>query len=129
MTLSRSLLKILDNLQLADNSPLRLQAQSWLVHSLTRGDLTRLLEPIFGILLEPATCRLSVLHVNIQHSNTILTRRETITEDKTPSETQEDVKIYAISSVDGNVIYHVSDDKIRAKDRKKRRTISTAKVI
>ncbi|XP_076277872.1 protein DOP1 homolog isoform X2 [Lasioglossum baleicum] len=129
----QSLLKILDNLQLADNSPLKLHAQSWLLHSLMRGDISRIVDPLLIILLDPSTCRMSVLHVSIQHSNTVLTKNDPIEE---KSEVQDDTegaaKIYAISSVDGNVIYHVSDnvdeDKKWRKGKKKKKTINPVKV-
>ena len=107
----KSLLKMLDNLQLPDNSPLKLLAQSWLLHSLVRGDIARIVDPVVTMLLDPSTWRMSVLHVSIQHSNTVLTKEDAIEE---RSEVQDDTegaaKIYAISSVDGNVIYHVSDN-------------------
>ncbi|XP_046144470.1 protein dopey-1 homolog isoform X2 [Osmia bicornis bicornis] len=129
----QSLLKILDNLQLCDNSPLKLHAQSWLLHSLMRGDISRIVDPLLIILLDPSTCRMSVLHVSIQHSNTVLTKNDPIEE---KSEIQDDTegaaKIYAISSVDGNVIYHVSDsvdeDKKWRKGKKKKKTINPVKV-
>ncbi|XP_076753567.1 protein DOP1 homolog isoform X2 [Xylocopa sonorina] len=129
----QSLLKILDNLHLADNSPLKLHAQSWLLHSLMRGDISRVVDPLLVILLDPSTCRMSVLHVSIQHSNTVLTKNDPIEE---KSEIQDDTegaaKIYAISSVDGNVIYHVSDsvdeDKKWRKGKKKKKAINPVKV-
>lgn len=129
----QSLLKILDNLQLADNSSLKLHAQSWLLHSLMRGDISRIVDPLLIMLLDPSTCRMSVLHVSIQHSNTVLTKNDPIEE---KSEIQDDTegaaKIYAISSVDGNVIYHVSDsvdeDKKWRKGKKKKKTINPVKV-
>ncbi|KYQ56351.1 Protein dopey-1 like protein [Trachymyrmex zeteki] len=132
-TFDQSLLKILDNLQLADNSPLKLQAQSWLLHSLMRGDISRVIDPLLIILLDPSTCRMSVLHVSIQHSNTVLTKNDPVEE---KSEVQDDTegaaKIYAISSVDGNVIYHVSDnvdeDKKWKKGKKKKHTINPVKI-
>ncbi|XP_018337342.1 PREDICTED: protein dopey-1 homolog isoform X1 [Trachymyrmex septentrionalis] len=129
----QSLLKMLDNLQLANNSPLKLQAQSWLLHSLMRGDISRVIDPLLTILLDPSTCRMSVLHVSIQHSNTVLTKNDPVEE---KSEIQDDTegaaKIYAISSVDGNVIYHVSDnvdeDKKWKKGKKKKQAINPVKI-
>lgn len=123
----------MDNLQLPDNSPLKLQAQSWLLHSLMRGDISRVIDPLLTILLDPSTCRMSVLHVSIQHSNTVLTKNDSVEE---KSELQDDTegaaKIYAISSVDGNVIYHVSDnvdeDKKWKKGKKKKHAINPVKI-
>ncbi|XP_043286527.1 protein dopey-1 homolog isoform X2 [Venturia canescens] len=129
----KSLLKMLDNLQLPDNSPLKLQAQSWLLHSLVRGDLARVVDPVLTMLLDPSTCRMSVLHVSIQHSNTVLTKEDAIEErSEVQDETEGAAKIYAISSVDGNVIYHVSDsaddDKKGRKGKKKKKPINPVKV-
>lgn len=124
---------MLDNLQLPDNSPLKLHAQSWLLHSLVRGDIARVVDPVLTMLLDASTCRMSVLHVSIQHSNTVLTKEDAIEE---RSEVQDDTggaaKIYAISSVDGNVIYHVSDsaddDKKGRNRKKKKKPINPVKV-
>lgn len=98
-----------------------------------RGDISRIVDPLLIMLLDPSTCRMSVLHVSIQHSNTVLTKNDPIEE---KSEIQDDTegaaKIYAISSVDGNVIYHVSDsvdeDKKWRKGKKKKKTINPVKV-
>ncbi|KAJ1521187.1 hypothetical protein ONE63_002877 [Megalurothrips usitatus] len=94
----KSLLRMLDNLALPDSSPLKLAAQSWLLHTLLRGDIPRLLDPLLLPLLAPTTARVSVLRVSIQHRSTVLPTEA----DKAES------RIYAISSEDGNVIYHVS---------------------
>lgn len=100
----RCSLKLLDNLLLNENSPLKIETQTWLVQSLMRGDIARLLDPILLMLLDPATARMSILHVSIQHSNANCDFREATSQaDDSYS------KIYAISSVDGNVIYHVSN--------------------
>uniref|UniRef100_A0ABD2XAC5 Dopey N-terminal domain-containing protein n=3 Tax=Trichogramma kaykai TaxID=54128 RepID=A0ABD2XAC5_9HYME len=109
----KSLLKLLDNLQLPDNPPLKLQSQSWLLHCLVRNDISRVLNPVLTMLLDPSTGRLSVLHVSIQHSNIVLSRSDpNVSLDRT-EQVQEDTdgaaNIYAISSEDGNVIYHVSN--------------------
>lgn len=96
------MLKMLDNLQLSDSSALKVEAQNWLLHSLLRGDIHRLLDPLLMMLLDPATARVSVLHVKIQQHDENSHLDLTTNDDNTPC-------IYAISSVDGNVIYHVSD--------------------
>nr|CAD7411065.1 unnamed protein product [Timema cristinae] len=112
----RSLLKMIDNLQLSECCPLKLQTQSWLLHSLLRGDISRLVDPLLYMLLDPATARMSVLHVSIAHSNTVVTRATKESEDTDDTAT---AKIYAISSVDGNVIYHVSDSSAERKPQVK----------
>lgn len=66
----KSLLRMLDNLALPDSSPLKLTAQSWLLHTLMRGDVPHLLDPLLLPLLAPTTARVSVL--SIQHRSTVL---------------------------------------------------------
>lgn len=131
-TFDKSLLKMLDNLQLPESCPLKLQAQSWLLHSLLRGDISRLLDPLLLMLLDPVTARMSVLHVNIEHSNTVLTCAVKDAENGDNSdEISATAKIYAISSVDGNVIYHVSDstDQRKIKDQKEERRKMTSNPV
>lgn len=100
----KCLLKVLDNLLLPDNSALKIETQTCLVQSLIKGDLPRLLDPVLLMLLDPVTARMSILHVSIQHSNVGSEAQEQ------NIQTDENFnKIYAISSVDGNVIYHVSN--------------------
>ncbi|PSN50572.1 hypothetical protein C0J52_14759 [Blattella germanica] len=142
-TFDKSLLKMLDNLQLSESCPLKLQAQSWLLHSLLRGDISRLLDPLLYMLLDPVTARMSVLHsiripsllgllktlkteiiwTKMQHTRAVKDAENGDNMDENAAT----AKIYAISSVDGNVIYHVSDstDQRKFKNRKEpRRNIS-----
>ena len=58
------LLKMLDNLNMA-GGPLKVLSQSWLVHAMTRGDVGRIMEPLFLTLLDPCTARVSVLHCSL----------------------------------------------------------------
>lgn len=96
---------MLDNLALPDSSPLKLAAQGWLLHALLQGDVPRLLDPLLLPLLAPTTARVSVLRVSIQHRSTVL-----------PNEADRaEARIYAISSEDGNVIYHVSPMQVSGK--------------
>ncbi|KAI5703359.1 hypothetical protein M8J75_010863 [Diaphorina citri] len=99
----RSMLKMLDNLQLSENCPLKVEAQVWLLHSIMRGDIHRLLDPLLMMLLDPATARLSVLHARIS------THQDSANSAKEEDQDEASTKIYAISSVDGNVMYHVSE--------------------
>ncbi|KAK3917430.1 Protein dopey-1-like protein [Frankliniella fusca] len=120
----KSLLRMLDNLALSDSSPLKLTAQGWLLHTLMRGDVPRLLDPLLLPLLAPTTARVSVLRVSIQHRSTILPNEA----DKTES------RIFAISSEDGNVIYHVSPvqcsaDKVKKNDSVRARRIFTVATL
>lgn len=93
----RCLLKMLDQLQQSESCPLRLQAQTWLLHSLVRGDVARLIDPLLLMLLDPATARVSVLHVSVKERD----RPQNLSSTDVP-------RVYAISSTDGHIIYHVS---------------------
>ncbi|KAK9507537.1 hypothetical protein O3M35_007370 [Rhynocoris fuscipes] len=115
----KSMLKMLDNLKLPENDCLKMEAQEWLLHSLMRGDVHRILDPILYMLLDPSTARLSVLHIRIKQD-----------EDK-PSDNpvcKEDLKnVCAISSVDGTIIYHIDQKKeITSSKKDKQITAVTA---
>ncbi len=64
------LLKMLDNLNL-QSGPLKALSQSWLVHAVAKGDIARLMEPLFLTLLDPSTSRVSVLHAKIEQIDTV----------------------------------------------------------
>ncbi|XP_044736097.1 protein dopey-1 homolog isoform X1 [Chrysoperla carnea] len=101
----KCLLKIIDNLQNTENISLKLFAENFVLHSLLRNDVSRLISPLFVMLLSPNTARISVLHANIEKSNHITNDDVQKFEDRSLK------KIYAISSVDGHVMYHIADDK------------------
>ncbi|XP_022650868.1 protein dopey-1-like isoform X3 [Varroa jacobsoni] len=109
----RCLFQMLDCLT-KDSGPHRAISQFWLEHSLSRGDLNRILEPVLIVLLHPDTSRVSINHVSV--------RKHRITVDqKSQQEREEDVdrKIYAISQVAGNIIYHhsMNEEKAKGKNR------------
>jgi len=64
------LLKMLNNLNLS-SGPLKALSQSWLVHAMAKGDIGRLMEPLLLTLLDPTTARVSVLHAQIEHQDTV----------------------------------------------------------
>ncbi|XP_054721369.1 protein dopey-1-like [Uloborus diversus] len=101
----RCLFLMLDNLG-KETGPQKAISQAWLNHSLQRGDVARILEPILLVLLHPDSARVSVQHVNVHRPKKI------IISDEKDSSYHDDVeaKVYAISSVSGHVIYHISDD-------------------
>ncbi|OTF75985.1 hypothetical protein BLA29_001736, partial [Euroglyphus maynei] len=80
-------------------------------HHFDDSDISRILEPLLFILLHPNTARLSIKNVNIlrytrtNHNNDLManySKKQQIEQiDSTES------KIYAITSTNGNVIYHV----------------------
>ncbi|XP_023228488.1 protein dopey-1-like [Centruroides sculpturatus] len=98
----RCLFLMLENLG-KETGPQKAVSQCWLNHSLQRGDVARILEPILLILLHPDSARVSIQHVSV-HCPKLKS------DDETEQEELKEAKIYAISSVSGNVIYHVSDD-------------------
>jgi len=105
------MLKTLDNLELGERNAIKVEAEGWLLHSLLRGDIGRLIDPLILLLLDPCTSRLSVLHAKVSptlNNETMMTPHD-YSEVSTASVTDPSAKIYAISSVDGNVMYHVAD--------------------
>lgn len=98
------MLKTLDNLELGERNAIKVEAEGWLLHSLLRGDIGRLIDPLILLLLDPCTSRLSVLHAKVSPTQNNETHDYSETSPSDPS-----AKIYAISSVDGNVMYHVAD--------------------
>lgn len=96
---------MLDNLG-RETGPQKAISQAWLNHSLQRGDIARFLEPILLILLHPDSARVSVQHVNVHRP------RKVVVTDHSSKDQREDVeaKVYAISSISGNIIYHISDE-------------------
>ena len=79
-------------------SPQRTVAENWLIQSLLRNDLSRVLDPILLKLLQPHSARVSIRHVTVQPSDA----------DNEESVKDREDDIYAISSEDGHVIYHVT---------------------
>ncbi|XP_066256222.1 protein dopey-1 homolog isoform X2 [Euwallacea similis] len=102
----RSLLKILDMLQNKEKPALQLLAESFLTHSLLHNDIPRILNPILIKLLASNTARVSIRHVNIQDSDT---HHESSDQDNQKLEESQAKKIYAVSNVNGNVMYHMTD--------------------
>lgn len=98
----RCLFIMLENLG-KETGPQKAVSQCWLNHSLQRGDIARILEPILLILLHPDSARVSIQHVSVHCP-------KFKSEDEAEQEEFKEAKIYAISSISGNVIYHVSDD-------------------
>ena len=96
------LLKMLDNLNLS-TGPLRALSQSWLVHAMARGDIARLMEPLFITLLDPSTARVSVLHCKVEQLEGV-----------------ESADIFAVTTLGKEVVYHVAATAADGADRAKR---------
>ncbi|CAG9763113.1 unnamed protein product [Ceutorhynchus assimilis] len=112
----RSLLKILDLLQNKDKPTLQLLAESFLNHALLHQDIPRILNPILLKLLASNTARVSIRHVNIQDNDI---QNEQLDQDNQKIVESQTKKIYAVSNVNGNVMYHMTDSP-RPKSPKKR---------
>ncbi|CAN7989377.1 unnamed protein product [Ixodes hexagonus] len=93
--------------------PQRAASQVWLNHSLLRGDLARLLEPPMMVLLHPDTARISVQHVSV-HPGMAAVVEPAPALAREESASSSEARIFAISSVGGNVIYHVDKAKVPA---------------
>ncbi|KAL1518230.1 hypothetical protein ABEB36_001886 [Hypothenemus hampei] len=115
--LARGLLKILDFLQQNDKPQLQLLAESFLGHALLHNDISRILSPILVILLANNTARVSIRHVNIQDNESQLEHAQ---QDDRTSQEHQAKNIYAVSNVNGNVLYHMTASPNRAKSPKKR---------
>lgn len=104
----RCLFQMLDCLT-KDSGPHRAISQFWLEHSLFRGDLNRILEPVLIVLLHPDTSRVSINHVSL--------RKHRMTVDQKLQDRDEEVdrKIHAISHVAGNIMLHHSMNGEKAK--------------
>lgn len=102
-TFDRCLQLLLDWLSLEPASPQRTSSESWLIQSLLRNDLSRVMDPLLLKLLQPHSARVSIRHVTFCKGSEGGQRSdEGELEDR-----REENDIYAISSVDGQVIYHV----------------------
>uniref|UniRef100_A0A0A9ZDJ3 Protein dopey-1 n=1 Tax=Lygus hesperus TaxID=30085 RepID=A0A0A9ZDJ3_LYGHE len=104
----KSMLKMLDNLKLPGCNCLKIEAQEWLLHSLQRGDIHRILDPLLFMLLDPSTARLSVLHIR-------LSPEDTTSPQQVLSPTPDNRNVTAVSSVDGVITYHGGTKKENAK--------------
>ena len=112
-TFDRCLQLLLDWLSLDPPSPQRTLAENWLITCLLRNDLSRIIDPILLKLLQPDSARVSIRHVKVQP--TVQPEKETNCEED----------VYAISSVDGHVIYHVSPTKSKLRPLTVNRSLMT----
>lgn len=99
-------MKILDNLQNDQHQELKLLAENFLTHSLLHNDIPRILNPILMKLLASNTARVSIKHVNIQDSDS---QSDVASQDNNKFQDVQAKKVYAVSSVNGNIMYHVTD--------------------
>ena len=106
-TLDLCLLKMVSGLR-SEKSAVRTLCERWVEHALQRGDSGRLLEPLLLALLDPSSARLSVLHANIKESSGQATETPVL---PSSSSSPRLSRVFAISSIDNNIIYHISNSK------------------
>ncbi|XP_035686504.1 protein dopey-1-like isoform X1 [Branchiostoma floridae] len=100
-TFDRCMFLMLDNLSSIDSIP-RSLALTWLLHSVQRGELTRILEPLLLLLLHPSTARVSPYYKAQQLAQTSSTPLE-----KDGADSDAEDRIRSISCVDGNMCFRV----------------------
>ncbi len=96
-------------------SPQRTAAEGWFIQALLRNDLSRILDPLLLKLLKPHSARVSIRHVTFQPTNQENEKQQADREDN----------IYAISSVNGHVIYHVTPSKTKSRPFNPSRSVLT----
>lgn len=107
---------MLDNLQNTEKPELKFHAETFLTHSLLRNDISRIINPLLTKLLAPRTARISIRHVNIHDSDS---QTEQNTQENLISEDKNAKKVYAVSNVNGNIMYHITDEPSPKPQKKK----------
>lgn len=100
-------MKMFDNLSLPYYISLRTFVAKWLQESLLRGDLCRLIAPLMNILLAGNTKRISVLHAHLLRREELAADSVHERSDGVASETVAEKDVYAISSEEGTIKYHL----------------------
>lgn len=108
---------LLDWLSIEPPSPQRTVAEGWFIQALLRNDLSRILDPLLLKLLKPHSARVSIRHVTFQPTNAE-------NEEQQRAADRED-DIYAISSVNGHVIYHVTPCRTKSRPFNPSRSVLT----
>ncbi|KAG4078749.1 hypothetical protein HA402_015339 [Bradysia odoriphaga] len=103
------LLKVLDQLALPYHLSIRTFVTKWLQESLLHGDLSRLIRPLLKIMLSASTKRISVVHAHLIKRDTDDNVSDSLYDrsDEMDGENVADKDVYAISSEDGNIKYHI----------------------
>lgn len=107
-TFDRCLFLMFDWLSSETPSVSRAASEAWLVQNLLRNDVSRLVDPLFVMLLKPHSARVSIRHAIFDEKSDTVRSNE-----KEPPNCEDDVR--AISSVNGHVIYHVSPSRIQSR--------------
>lgn len=100
-------LKMFDNLSLPYHISLRTFVAKWLQESLLRGDLSRLIFPLMNMLLATNTKRISILHAHLLRKDGYSSDSMQERTDGRASESVAEKDVYAISSEEGTIKYHM----------------------
>lgn len=108
----KTLLKVFDQLALPYHISIRTFVTKWLQESLLRCDLGRLISPLLKIMLAAGTKRVSVVHAHLikrdpEQQSLDAYGEHVCVGDETDGEISIDKDVYAISSEDGNIKYHM----------------------
>lgn len=106
----KTLFKVYDFLALPHHISIRTFVTKWLQESLLRSDLNRLIKPLLRILLSSNTKRISVLHAHLLRKYSENNYHDAMQDrgvDDIDSDTIIDKDVYAISSEDGHIKYHM----------------------
>uniref|UniRef100_A0A1A9UIY9 Uncharacterized protein n=1 Tax=Glossina austeni TaxID=7395 RepID=A0A1A9UIY9_GLOAU len=116
--------KVLDTLAFPPYMSVRTCVTKWLQAALLRGDLSRLIKPLYKILLNQNTKRIGIVHVHIMQKGLHARNNDREDEEKdlkrdsstADIETSLEQDVYAISSEFGNIRYH-TDSAVHSKKR------------
>lgn len=109
----KTLLKVLDTLSLPYYMSAKTFVTKWLQSSLLRGDISRLIKPLYKILLSPNSRRIGIVHMHLmkKEGETSVSGGDTSNQKYSSDMTTEvdsiEQDVYAISSEFGNVKYHL----------------------
>lgn len=126
----KTLLKVYDHLAQPHHVAIRTFVTKWLQESMLRNDLNRLISPLLNIMLANQTKRVSVVYAHLirRAVNDMLSPAEqqraaaagaAAADDETDGEISIDKDVYAISSEDGNIKYHMDAAREYAREKKR----------
>ncbi|XP_017468735.1 PREDICTED: protein dopey-1 homolog [Rhagoletis zephyria] len=106
----KTLLKVLDTLALPQYMSVRTCVTKWLQSALLRGDLPRLIKPLYKILLGPQTKRIGIMHLHLlqqEDGATLSHSGDKQQQGGNQGDSSLERGVYAISSEYGNIKYHM----------------------
>lgn len=127
----KTLLKVYDHLALPHHVAIRTFVTKWLQESMLRNDLNRLVSPLLNIMLASHTKRVSVVYAHLIRHRGIVDEMQALSpaeqqraavaagDEETDGELSLDKDVYAISSEDGNIKYHMDAAREYAREKKR----------